>query len=422
MRILHFSTHDIFGGAAKATYRLHTALRDAGHSSRMVVRQKDSDDEDVRRVGTRPWLSALRRVRNRLPLVGPQKPAQKFNFDVEPEIETRQLFAEKRDDVDVLALHWITDLLTTRLIRELHEHYARPLVWTMMDQEPVTGGCHYSLGCDGYTRECGRCPQLNSEREADASRRVWLRKREHLSGLPIVFVAPTSWVAERIRESSLFGEHRVERIPLAIDTKVFRPFDRGAARDLLHVPPRKKVLFFGATYLDEPRKGMRYLVEALGRLAALVDEGGPVRREDIFLLVAGSASRELMSSLPFPGRRLGHLHDDVTLALAYQAADLFVCPSVEDAGPMMISEAMLCATPVVAFDAGSAPDLIESLRTGYRARYRDSADMAEGIRKLLTFEAFERMRDEARQAAMLAHEPSSVAGRYTKLYRSLLDN
>jgi glycosyltransferase involved in cell wall biosynthesis len=230
-------------------------------------------------------------------------------------------------------------------------------------------------------------------------------------------------VSRKVRESSLFSQHRIESIPLPIDASLFRPFEQRVARDLLHVPADKKVIFFGATYLEEARKGMAYLVEALQQLRALTDDTGDgLRADDIFLLVAGSNGQKILDMLPFAGRATGQLQDELLLALAYQSADVFVCPSVEDAGPMMIPEAMMCGTPVVAFNAGGAPDLVETMKTGYLANDRDSGDFANGMRALLSLDCLSEMRLAARTAAARAHTPALVAERYTRLYSSLRES
>lgn len=421
MKILHFSTNDIAGGAAKASYQIHCALRDGGHSSRMIVRYKDSDDKDVQQVPIHVWRSRLRRVRRRIPLLRGPIATYTFNFDIEPHADTRFFYARQRREIDIILLHWITDFLTVRTIREIYDYYQCPIIWVLMDQEPVTGGCHYSFGCDGFTKQCGNCPQLNTNCLEDRSRVVWRRKHRYLHDLPIVFVAPTNWVAGRVKESSLFRDHKVEVIPLAIDTTTFCPCDQGVARDLLHVPQDKRVIFFGAISLEDPRKGMTYLMKALQQLSSMVDDKNSVlSREDVFLLAAGRKVNSLLKSMPFPSRHLGYLKDDVTLALAYQAADVFVSSSVEDAGPMMIPEAMLCGSPVVAFNTGGAPDLIETMKTGYLATYKDSADLAKGIYSLLARNDLSAIRAAAREVAARKHAPSVVAARHLELHSSLL--
>jgi len=116
-----------------------------------------------------------------------------------------------------------------------------------------------------------------------------------------------------------------------------------------------------------------------------------------------------------------YLRDDVTLALAYQAADVFVCPSTEDAGPMMIPESMLCGTPVVAFNSGGAPDLIQTMKTGYLAKYKDSNDLASGIHALISSPHLAAIRNAARDIAVKNHSPQVVVSQYIELYHSLTE-
>lgn len=424
VNMLHFSTGDVDSGAAKASYRLHSALRSAGVTSKMIVRHKMSNDDDVQ--GVLPisrWQSRTRRVKSRIPIFEESltRLPYWFNYDIEPDVDTTILFSRSPDAVDVICLHDLTGLLNVKGIKRLHDYYHCPIIWLLMDQEPVTGGCHYSWDCSGFTKQCGCCPVLQSTREHDRSRTVWLRKHEYLQHLPITLVAASDWVADRIRESSLFGDHPVAHIPAALDTSIFRPFDQQVARDLLQLPSDKKIIFFGSSLLNEPRKGMSYLVEALKELSVRTSHSNSaVRDEDIFLLVAGTQSRDVAQSLPFERKQVGYLRDDVTLALAYQAADLFVCPSIQDAGPMMIAESMLCGTPVVAFNAGGAPGWITSMETGYIASYKDSSDLAHGLYVLLSRESLIKMRLAAREAAVQRHEPSVVAAQYIALCRSLM--
>jgi glycosyltransferase involved in cell wall biosynthesis len=402
LRILHFSTGDSAGGAAQAALRLHAALVDAGHDSRMIVRQKGSGRADVLEVpqSLKPWRARARRLaRRRTPT-----PPPAFNLDVTPDIR-RDLFYSA-GEVDVIVLHSITRLLTVREIRSIHEHYRAPLVWALADQAPLTGGCHYSYDCDGYTVRCGRCPQLGSDREGDRSRTVLDRRLELLSPLSIVFVAASSGVEGWVRRSAAFGSHRVERIPAISDDRVFRPFDRRPARDLLDVPQDARVVLLGAGSLVHPRKGVvEYALPALG----LLDD------PRLFVLTVGARGDEL--DLPCPGRALGPLSDPVAIALTYQAADVYLCPTIADAGPLMIPESLLCGTPVVAFDVGYAIDLVHDGETGAVVRSRHPADLAAALRTVMSRAG--KMRDACRAAAA-HHAPARVVEAHIQLYRSLL--
>jgi glycosyltransferase involved in cell wall biosynthesis len=415
MNIVHFSTSDLHGGAAKAAYRLHDALRHAGHHSRMIVRDKLSDDPDVTAVPVRRDVVLWRKVVARYVPGFAWFQQLDFNPDLRPAVQMMPELDALTEKVDIICLHWITGLLSSEMIAGLSRKFQCPIVWMLTDQEPYTGGCHYSYNCTGYTVQCGSCPQLRFKNACDRSRIVWKHKFRYLSPLPITFVSSCRWTTECFRVASLFRNHRLEEIGDAMDTAVFRPFDKRIARDLLHIPWDAKVLFFGAFSLNNSRKGMNYLAEALGRLE-LKKATADVNP---FLLCAGHNPRSLLQSLPYPSRALGYLKDDLTLALAYQAADIFVCPSVYEAGAMMVPESMLCGTPVVAFDTGNAPDLIQTMETGYRAVYKDSSDLAHGICTLLNLPNLNAMGAAACQVARQRHTPELVAAKQTALFMAL---
>lgn len=424
MKILHFSTssEDTAGGAAKAAYRLHTALQGQGHDSRMLVRYKNAQNKDVYQVAPAivpRWKRLVRKLQHRFHISQPPIPKYVFNFDIEQDIDLQSaLIAQKT--ADIVCLHWITGFLTVQDIERIYNYFKCPIVLNLMDQEPLTGGCHYSFGCEGYTKECGNCPQLTPSHANDLSHTIWLEKQRTFEHLPITLIAANSWASERINKSSLFGKNRVEHIGVPVDTSVFRPIDRTIARDLLNIPQNKKIVFFGASLLEDPRKGMSYLVDSLQCLASLMDNNEALQKEDIFLLVAGSQSEIILSSLPFSYKFVGTLKDDITLALAYQASDVFVCPSVEDGGPMMISESLLCGTPVVAFNSGIAPDLIETMKNGYVATYKDSKDLAQGIKAVLLDTNADKMSEYSCEAAKKLHDPMIVAKQFENLFHSLV--
>lgn len=419
MRVVQFSTSDGPGGAGKAAARLHSALRSDGHESWMIVRDKTSDDPAIA-VAPRNRLIALCR-RAEKNLIAPWRPAAKFtfNFDRDSGARPEQASARLQPPWDAMIVHWASGLLTIRSLARLSRRLNAPLLWVMMDQEPVTGGCHYSFGCERYRQSCGDCPLLVRPGPRDASRRIWERKQRFLSQLPLTLIAPTSWCEQKARASSLFAHRRIERIPLPVDHRRFAPGPRDEARRSLGLPLDRRILFFGASYLHDPRKGGDLLLEALRLLFAALD--APPRAlppENVLLLVAGRNPDPSLASLPFPSRFLGHQNEQ-DLAAAYRAADLFVCPSVEDAGPMMLAESMLCGTPVVAFDTGGAPDLIEPGQNGYLARLKDVRGLAAGMRSLLSHGQPGALAAAARAKALALHTPAIVAGRYARLIAEL---
>jgi glycosyltransferase involved in cell wall biosynthesis len=418
LRVLHFATSDLDGGAARGGYRTHSALQRVGVDSQMLVRRKLSIDPTVREVAPLPrWESRRRRVRARLPLVNPRlpQPTETFNFDLPQDFDQRSLF-ESPVRPDVVCVQRITRFLTVRQIRRVYEHYRCPLVWVMHDQSAVTGGCAFSYDCDGFTQQCGRCPQLRSVEPEDASRRLWRRKRRELAGVPLTFVGQSSEAVRWVTRSSLFQDRDAVLVPQPVDAEIFRPADRAGARARLGIPADAKVVFIGAAYLKGRRKGADFAVEALNRLAAM-PEAAQIH-DALFALAVGDGGAELVDAVPFPGKALGLLHDDLALALLFQAADVFLSPSLADSGPMMVTESLLCGRPVVAFEAGVAADLITSAETGALVPIGDGERLAVGLFETLTRPRRDEEETACREAAA-AYSYERAGAAYADLFRSL---
>jgi glycosyltransferase involved in cell wall biosynthesis len=167
-----------------------------------------------------------------------------------------------------------------------------------------------------------------------------------------------------------------------------------------------------AAALHASRKGTALGTEAVRRLVDLYE---PETSERLFMLTAGEGSAETLAATGLPGRAVGLLADEVSLALVYQAADVFLSPSLADAGPMMVPEALLCGTPVVAFELGYARDLITDPAAGAVVPADNVEALAQGLRETL-----DRHGDQqaCRQAA-LAFAADDVAAAYLELYGSL---
>lgn len=182
---------------------------------------------------------------------------------------------------------------------------------------------------------------------------------------------------KEVRGSGLWSaRHRQAQVLLGQDEAVYRPAPATAARQVLGLPEDARVIVFGCFNLADPRKGMGQLLEALQVLRERLDEAQAAR---VLLLTLGNAAAFGDAALPFRWHHLGRLYDDRSVALAYQAGDVFACPSLDDVGPMMVNEAYACGRPVVAFRQGVAPDIILGQGDGYLAELGDAADFAEGL-------------------------------------------
>jgi glycosyltransferase involved in cell wall biosynthesis len=176
----------------------------------------------------------------------------------------------------------------------------------------------------------------------------------------------------------------------------------------LGIPLDKKVVFFGSMGLTDLRKGMLYLIESLKILKEKTRRNNLDLANNILLLAAGNNFEDIADDLPYESLYLGFVDNTFGIASAFQAADVFVCPSIEDSGPMMINQSIMCGIPVVSFEMGIALDLVETGKTGYRAKIKDSDDMAQGIYDILTLESdkYKMLSDNCRKLALTLCSPN----------------
>jgi glycosyltransferase involved in cell wall biosynthesis len=408
MKILHLSTSDLEAGAARSAYRLHQGLRSIDVTSQMLVRAKVSVDETV--IAERSLLTKLGPVASGQPLrLHPQHDRSMFSLQWFPDALAPRV---AQFNPDIVNLHWVGNgFLKIETLAKLN----KPIVWTFHDMWAFTGGCHYSQGCDRYQQSCGACPHLKSDRERDLSRWVWERKAKAWKDLNLTIVTPSQWMGKCARSSSLFRECRVEVIPYGIDTQKYQPIDRQIARNLLNLPQDKQFVLFGSMSVGDPRKGIQLLQAALQHLLKSGWE------DKIELLVFGEAQASSQTDLGYKTHYLGKLNDDISLALAYSAANVFAAPSLEDNLPNTVIEALACGIPCVAFKIGGMPDTIEHQQNGYLAQPYEVEDFASGIawvledrqrHQILSHRARERVEQELNLQLQ--------ADRYLDLYRQIL--
>ena len=405
--ILVVNTMQKSGGAARAAWRTYLGIRRTHPRAQYLTLVKDDPRTDV--AGRYHWslkgLFAMRlasldripmaRYPNRLPVTF--TPASWIN----PLRVPLQRFQAR-----LVHLHWLASSLLR--IEDLGRIKV-PVVWTLHDTWAFTGGCHYTGECVGFRTECGRCPQLGSNKDNDLSRAIWRRKHDTYSNINLTVVAPSRWLADVARQSSLFAGRRIEVIPNGLDTNVYRPLDKTAAKAFLGIDLAHPVLLFGAQWLTDRRKGGDLLAAALEQIEF-----------PCTLLTFGEGQLSIDSNPKLTVRTLGSLSDDVALALMYSAADVFLCPSREDNLPNTVAEAMACGTPCVAFDVNGLPDMITHQVNGWLAKAFDPADFATGICWLVSHDNPDELRRTAREKALAEYSLDVMSSRYVALYSELL--
>ena len=412
VKVLHLATFDRLGGAAVAAYRQHKALQLSGVDSRMWVNGKTTGDPTVE--VWKPPRTMGQRIRRTL--------RRRYLRALLPKQMSRQPFSDDRSQYagsetehlpphDVINLHWAAGFVNQPTLFRTREPET-PIVVTMHDMNAFTGGCHYDMGCGRFVDECGRCPQLGSNRDGDLSRAIWHRKCDSYGARPrrkLHFVANSTWLAGRASGSSLLRSHPISVIHYGLDTEVFRPLDRAPARQVLGIPSESRVLMFAADSVDDERKGGQYLREALTHL-----------KTPVFVLTVGRGQPPVMDKAP--GLHLGLIESEPLIGLAYNTADVFVMPSIQEAFGQTALEAAACGTPVVGFNVGGIPEVVIHEETGLLCFARDAVELARAIDRLLSDDALRgRLSTNARAHVEANFTYQVCAGEYVRLYEDLLN-
>jgi glycosyltransferase involved in cell wall biosynthesis len=418
-KVVHLSTYDIAGGAARAAYRLHAGLRKAGVDSSMFVREARTTDGSVIRFepATTFCKRAERRIRR-------EHIERKLRPAIPPASEKMEPFRTDRSEFgpdilsklppyDILNLHWIADFVDYPSFFGAFSKNTR-IVWTLHDMNAFTGGCHYDLGCGRYLDQCGDCPQLVAAGPNDLSREIWTRKKmlfDQLSEEQIHFATPSGWLAEEVKRSPILGRFPVSVIPYGLDLEEFSPRDAGSAREVFGIPREAKVILFVADGLPLFRKGFEVLVQALEQLRRWMP--------DLHLVTVGHHNPTFGHQVPHS--YLGHINSDRLLSNIYSAADLLVIPSLQDNLPNTVLEAMACGTPAVGFDVGGIPDMIQHRRTGLLVSRREPGPLSAAMLELLQNPDHRRaLGANSRRHALSHFSLEEQADRYCRLYTEIL--
>lgn len=409
MKVLIVNTSDIFGGAARAAYRLHKALLTEGIDSQMLVQSKLSDDFTVFGPQTKSQ-KAIARFRPILDSLPTQWYKNRTGTLFSPSWLPYSGVVDKINSLnpDVVHLHWVAGGMVR--IEDLTKIRA-PIVWSLHDNWAFTGGCHIMWECEHYKQSCGACPRLGSHNSNDLSRKVWLRKQKVFAQKQkMKVVGLSNWLAMCATQSSLLKSHDVTCLPNPIDTEKFSPFDKVQARALFNLPQDKKLVAFGAmSATSDINKGFKQLAQALEHLP-----------QDYELVVFGSSRPQTPQGFKQKAHYLGHLQDDVSLRVLYSAADVMVVPSLQENLSNAIMESLACGTPVVAFAIGGNSDLIEHQQTGYLAQPYDTKDLSDGINWIIQHKNPQQLSLASRNKVLREFDSKVVAAKYIALYEQML--
>ena len=414
MNILIVNTSHNTGGAAIAAGRLAAALDSAGTDVRMLVRDASRPDSLTSMLPT-TWRHKMHCLWERgvIWLNNGLKRDNLFAVDI-ANIGTDITILPEFRNADIIHLHWVNQgMLSLKIIGRILRS-GKPVVWTMHDMWCLTGICHHSYECRGYRHNCGNCQWLLG-REKDLSSKIWKRKMELFSRIPITFVAVSNWLAERCHESRLLSSKQIEVIHNPFPADYFAPDALGRVR-YIDTGNRPNKIVMCAARLDDPIKGLHYAIDALNYIASNKPE---LAKTITVLFVGALADPHALDNLKIDYYRLGRVNDPNMMRDIYTSAKVVLSTSLYETLPTTLAEGQATGCLPVTFGRGGQSDIVTHLKDGYIARYKDPESIAEGIEWALQQDVD---RQALNESVRERFSSSAIAGQYIDLFKSLLDN
>jgi len=356
-------------------YRLHHEfLREGIDSNIISFRLEDPETDKIKKVGKRAkitsWLES--KIQNYLN----RKSLKKFGLFTYPVLGNNVTKLNIIRNADIIYLHWILGgFMNLNNIEQLAK-LGKPIIFYMHDMWYMTGGCHYSFECEKYKSHCYDCQVFPYYKKKDLSYKGFEKKMKLYSKYDnFYFISPSKWLYNCGKKSELLKNKPIFHIPNILDGTLFKPFEKNIAKKILNIDISEMVIGFAAVSVESPYKGWEYLQKAL----EILDKEQSVY--NISILIFGSAyNKKIKDAIPFKTKFLGRLKDEYSTVVAYNAMNVFIAPSLADNLPYTVYESLSCNIPVVAFNTGGISDMIIHKKNGYLAQYKNSEDIAKGIK------------------------------------------
>jgi glycosyltransferase involved in cell wall biosynthesis len=405
-------TTELSGGSGIAAQRIHKALIEKNIPSQLLSRKGTTflphSSRDNR------YSSILWR---NLESISTSRQWKKSNHDRGLFTSPQWIYKTQLQDIaaqaSIINLHWISRWLDQpSFFNSIPDHI--PIVWSLHDMNPLTGGCHHALDCDQFTTHCCDCPHLKNSGKRDQAWKNFQLKAKLYQRLNLHFVGNSNWTTTQAQKSAL-GKYAssIRTISLGIDTNDYQPVDPNIAKAALKVNPDDFAIAFACADLSDQNKNLSVLLAAISELA---------KNHSITLIIFGSGQIPEFKS-QITTLNLGHLSSPHLQSLAYSAADIFVMPSKIESFGLTALESMACGTPVLAFRTGGIPDLVIHGETGWLCDEIGSArSLFDGLHWMLQHpQERSHLGKSARERVEREFTDDIMANHYINLYQELIN-
>ena len=407
VRVCVVSKADSFGGgASRVAEELTELINASGHYAHHLCAFTGKGFIDGRRslYGKRPEKAIEQHARGK-----------RWGF---PELIPFELRNIRRmnlvDSYDIFHFHDISSVISPLTLRYIARY--KPVVWTIHDCSPFTGGCLYPMDCTNFQGPggCGNCPQLG-EWPIDTTRdftRFMRRVKAFVHRGNVTTVTPSNWMAD-LAQSSTILPNRPVVISNAINTDLYRPLDKQALRDEMGIPRDRPVFVLSAGNISDPRKGVRYSLDVLRQLKDL----------NPFIVAIGHTDEKFLKSVEeLDVLAPGYISTQSDLNRYYSVADSFLFCSLADNQPLAVIEALASGTSVTGFATGGIVELVDQDVTGHLVPTGDTNALVAVLRKAIEEDTFGSWCAAARDQAVSRFSQPRLIDEHLALYKSLLWN
>ena len=400
LRVNHFSTSDIRGGASLAAFRMHKCVERSGfYESKMIVQRKYSYDESVY-LGAdfgdllHKGMSKLSRVWLR------SQYGRDYTYRSGCNIGRAWKNVSTMWPADVYHIHWIQGGFINACSLKNTEV---PVVWTLHDMWPIYGLEHY--------------PSVDHQERKGSTAGESVHR---LIGSPhnlLSFHCTTEWMAKQVLESPWGNHYKIYQIPYPLSNEFFDVENRAEVRDYLGIGSEEFVIVYGAiNATGDKRKGYDLLKQCLIRLVSI-----GIRAR---LLIFGCEflnEQDKQDLHAFRPLCVGFIKEAARLAEIYSACDVMIVPSRIEAFGQTATEAQASGLPTVCFSGSGVSELIEDGQTGFVVPAFDSVHMAQCVYNLYSNKELQRfMSANAKKRAQRLWSEEVIGGKMYSMYRSIL--
>lgn len=415
-KILFISSVDPTIGPGAIALDYYHAFQKGGYEIDFLTRTKVLDHPDIKYVEEKKggrysnllfklWLKVqrLKNIKERFIF---------YRRESQPPVKISKVLSKIGNDYSCVVIFFWQTLLSYKTVEAIYDKMKNPpkVVFMCADYSPMTGGCHFMGDCENYLKGCGNCPMLRVHSSHDVTYRN-MKDRQRINAKIKPLVLGNSYMNSFIKRSpAMQTGARVENSVILINTDLFKPLDNTLLRKKYNIPEEKFIIFFGCQNLLDERKGMKYLIRSMEIFSRKLSEKD---RRRILVVTAGNDYEDLKEKIPFEQKHFGYVCANLLPEL-YSIASVYLSPSINDAGPSMVNQAICCGTPVVAFEIGTALDVIQNTGAGICVPLKDCDLFAEAIHDIyaLSHEEYHKMRKLTRETALRFHSEDAFIRRF----------